>query len=201
VKKINLKSSKSTNKSIRVRPKTSLLIGIAVFTVTMIVFGVIFFLDWTTKSKITKAKDEIATLEGTINKKDYQELYDFQARLLDLKELLNDKLDQNTILTKLAQGTREKTTFERVSVKNKGEHEVELKAEIVTPNYDELSKQIESFSQTSGVTNVFLNSSQITDEGGLSARLSLSISLKDDLAKGDNGKNSQQNSNLFKKQK
>ncbi len=178
MKKINLKTAESIAREKAEKKGSSLTSMVAGIIVLVLTFG--FYGFYTYKvSELEKEKEEIETQidnkKAKLDGKNVLALYDFQRRLLDIKEVLGERLDQDKLFNEVEKYTLKETQYQKLSEEIKGE-EVTLSVVFFVPDHNTISKQLEAYSGITGLKDVSLLSSS-RNEQGVEAKISIIVDI------------------------
>jgi hypothetical protein len=189
VRKINLKSKTVVDIEAKRKhsSRVSMLGGLMVLLLTLLVYGGVFYLKNQQVNQIKKVKQNITALKTSLDSdKNLKELYDFQGRLIDLKNIISKKIRQGDVLNKVASKTLTTAKVKEVKISvSAGVSTVAVKTNL--NDLGAIAKQLELYDQVNAPEQASLKGGVLKD-GGLDTAVEFTIS-----------KNNSQNNNTIKK--
>jgi hypothetical protein len=157
MKNINLKNENLKNKKKGAGNLSTILSSVLILTL-LIAYGTIFFLNDFTKKQTEKIQNEIETLQKTLSQDEYQEVYKFGVKVIDLKNKIGGRefLPQTQNLIKISENTFEDIAFTSLNAKTEGTSSI-YSASLIPEDRETLVKQIYVYKNTEGFGRVILN--------------------------------------------
>jgi len=166
VRKINLKGEKfSDNKQKKeYQGGTSFIVGIMLLILATSICGGMYFLKSSQAKKIITIKADITKIKKELDKnKDFQNVYNFQDLLLELKTIIKDKVVQTNLLDQIAEATINDSTVQsvRASIVN-GLSDVDMNLKVA--DFGLLAKQINAYNQVNIKRQAVLKGASLKEE-------------------------------------
>ncbi len=173
---INLKSSEMGNSPRRGGGGGggALTFGIILLILSFGFYGAMFFLRTKTQKDIVAMENEVSAVKEKLNSKEIVELYDFQSRLVDLEEIMKDKINQRDNLLKISNYTLPDASFDSLKAEVSGS-KTEFEGTIRVKDFYTLSKQVEAYSLLGEEIEDFTISGGEEKEEGVESTLTFTL--------------------------
>lgn len=176
MRKINLKAkgySGSSGKR-KYSSQTSLIVGIILLMLAACLYGGVSYVKNKQVKKIDLVKNEITSMKNSLDSSDdFKVVYDFQDRLLELKDITKNKVVQLNLLNQISETTMNRSVIQDLKVViSDGLSDVEVIATIT--DLDILAKQLNAYGQININKQALLKSSSLKEEG-VEAKISFSV--------------------------
>ncbi|MDD4762010.1 MAG: hypothetical protein PHZ25_03250 [Candidatus Pacebacteria bacterium] len=119
------------------------------------------------------AREEADNLIGGVPKEEQAAVIDFYSRLSNMKGLLDTHIKTSNFLEILEKRTSQNVYFNRVSL---SVFEKSVKLNGIAKTFLDLSKQLQSFQETEGISGVMLDSSSLSQGGQVSFVIIFNVS-------------------------
>jgi len=165
MRKINLRSrelsSSHYNHGSNVAP---IVIGVIILLVTALLYGGVFLIKKSQDKQKSRLKQSIASIKRELDtNKNFQDLYDFQKRLMSIGAMLDTKIVQTNILNSLSENTLGETTLTDLKITEKNNlSEIALQGNV--KDLAILAKQINAYNNLDDNGQAILIKSALKDE-------------------------------------
>lgn len=176
MRQINLRSDGAGQ--VRTRSVSlSLVIGLLFLIIAGGVLGGIFLYKVQLQKSIAFAEAEMKKKEQGIDRHKFQEVYDLQGRIMDVKKYSAESNSQVEVLNVISAKTFENTLYENISIERVSSSSSLVEATIIVGDADQLSSQLNAYKQSPQIENIKLGNSTLEEQG---LRASFAFNVKDD---------------------
>ncbi len=159
----------------------SLVLGTLFLIIAGGVLGSIFLYKAQLQKSIVFAEAEMKKKEQGINRQKFQEVYDLQGRIMDVKKYSAESNSQVEVLNVISAKTFENTLYENISIERVSPSSSLVEATILVGDADQLSSQLNAYKQSSQIENIKLGSSTLEEQG---LKASLAFNVKKEVVSG-----------------
>jgi hypothetical protein len=156
----------------------SLFLGVFILLLGVCSYALVHYWLVGTKSKITETKNLIDQKNLQMNNKKYAQLFFFEDRLLDIKNMLTIRPSQVVNLETIASKTIPETLYSDIGCEVDEQGNSLFTGKITVNDLDMLAKQSKSYQTGENFSNVYPSSGSLDEQGKISSGISYEISNK-----------------------